>query len=263
MPLRSASLDEVTIDDEAAFVAVALYPRLRDVLRAGGHRFLIPTAGSPASWDRALFLNLTFWNGADAAEVLSDDRVAADVVAHAAWHRVVSDRLPGSAGRRPSADGMLFGEAIASAFDLYLVGRLLTEAPGCDFIDSQVPIMGEAAQEAGLSEADFAALLTAVCGDPEQAFEDLRRLLLAAATALLRCGGAIEAQGVLEALGGHRFASLLHHYQLSNWILYARAYGEFGAEVDPAVTGADLVLRAAPSALGWLAEHWVGGESRG
>jgi hypothetical protein len=84
--------------------------------------------------------------------------------------------------------------------------------------------MSDCAQEAGLSEGAFAALMGEVARDPERAFEDMRALLLDASNALFVCAGAIEAQAALEALADHRFAPLLHHFQLSNWILYARAY---------------------------------------
>jgi hypothetical protein len=60
MPLRTVSLDELTIDDEASFAAVPLYPRLKAALRRSGHRFHLPPPGESLSWDRALFLNLTF-----------------------------------------------------------------------------------------------------------------------------------------------------------------------------------------------------------
>ena len=65
----------------------------------------------------------------------------------------------------------------------------------------------------------FSALLEEVVREPERAFEELRALLFDAATALLTCPGVAEAQSVLEGFADHRFAPLLHHYQLSNWIL--------------------------------------------
>ena len=45
MPLRSLTLDELTIDDEASFRGVALYQRLKEALRASGHRFKVAAAG--------------------------------------------------------------------------------------------------------------------------------------------------------------------------------------------------------------------------
>src|SRR5438270_1314883 len=130
MPLRTVSLDELTVDDERSFAPVALYRRLKEALRRSDHRFLIPAAGAAMSWDRALFLNLTYWGGAPGRDVLCDGHIPADVVAHLGWHHVVSSRLAAAAGagRAPSPGALFFAESIASAFDLYLVGRLLAHA---------------------------------------------------------------------------------------------------------------------------------------
>jgi len=288
MELRAVSLDELTIDDEASVADVALYARLKRALGRSGHRFLIPAvAGAQASWDRVLFLNLTYWSGpagagagpagagssdgADTdggepdsagADVLCDEHIPADVVAHVAWHLVAGRQLASGA---PCAEALLFAEAIASAFDLYLVGRLLVDAPDCDFIATQVPRMAEAAGDAGLPAEDFTALMQAVCRDPERAFEDMRALLLDVATALLACRGAVEAERALGRFAAHRFMPLLHHYELSTWILSARAHAgppsstpdARSARAAAAVAAADRSLRKAPISLAWLADHWI------
>jgi hypothetical protein len=259
MPLRTVTLDELTIDDRAAASGVAVYTRLETLVRRGGQRFRVPARGETLSWDRALFLNLTYWN-AEEADVLPDDHIPADVVAHVGWHEVVRRALaPGAAaGAPPSAGALFLGESIASAFDLYLVGRLLPRAPESDFITTQVPILTECALEAGVSEAAFAAQLEDVVRDPERAFEDLRALLFDAATALYAAPGTAEAHAALEELDARRFAPLLHHYQLSNWILYARAYAGRGAAAqDGAALVADFALREAPDALDWLDRNMV------
>jgi len=259
--LRTVSLDDLTIDDERSFAHVALQARLKQALRRSGHRFLVPEAGAPISWDRALFLNLTYWGAGDGADVLCEDHIPADVVAHVAWHHIVAREL---ARRRadtaapPSAAALFFAESIASAFDLYLVGRLISNAPESDFITTQVPLMSECAQRAGQSEAAFASLMEDVARDPERAFEDLRTLLFDAASALVRCAGHVDAAAVLDDFSGKRFGQLLHHYELSNWVLYARAYaGNPPGTADPVVAEVDAALRQAPVSLDWLAEHWI------
>jgi hypothetical protein len=246
--------------DEASFAHVAAYAQLKQKLRAGAPGFRVPASGTLLSWDRAAFLNLTFWNAKDSADVLCESSIPADVIAHIAWHHLAAPELarlvPGPANA-PTAGALFFAEAIASAFDLYLVGRLLRNAPDSNFIETQVPIMSEAAEAAGLSEASFAALLDAVVEDPERAFEDLRALLFDVSRALLACSDAVAAQLALEQFAAHRFESLLHHYQLSNWVLYARAYGATAPEEERAVLALDATLRAAPVSLDWLIEHWV------
>jgi hypothetical protein len=265
MALRSVSLDELAIDDEGSFAHVALYGRLKQALLRSGHRFFIPQANTQLGWDRALFLNLTYWSGEASADVLCDRSIPADVIAHVAWHHLVGREL----GRRaaavnqtgspvpPSAAALFFAESIASAFDLYLVGRLIPNAPDSGFITTQVPLMAERAQEAGLSEAAFAALLEDVAAEPERAFEDMRTLLLDTAGALLKCNGLEEAEAALGRVDGHRFAPLLHHFELSNWILYARAYAPPTSLPDPVVQPLDAILRSAPVALDWLAENCI------
>jgi hypothetical protein len=139
-----------------------------------------------------------------------------------------------------------------------LVGRLLRNVPDSDFIATQVSIVSEAAEQAGLSDAGFEALLEAVALDPERAFEDLRSLLFDVTRALYRCQSALDAQAVLESFAAHRFSALLHHYQLSNWVLYARAYGKATADQERAVHELDQTLRSSPVSLDWLAAHWLG-----
>jgi len=257
VPLTSITLDDLTIQDEASFAHVAVYGQLKRALRRAQVRFQVPAKGSQLSWDRAAFLNLTFWSAEDGADVLCEESIPADVVAHVAWHHLASQQVARLAPGAPSAAALFFGESIASAFDLYLVGRLLPNAPDSDFIETQVSIMGDAAEEAGLARDDFAALLDRVVSDPERAFEELRSLLFDVSRALFACRGAPEAQLVFERFEAHRFAALLHHFQLSNWVLYARAYAVAAPEQEQAVLELDATLRAAPTALDWLIEHWV------
>jgi len=268
MAFRTVSLDELTIDDERSLRAVALYDRLKQALRRSAYRFSIPAPGATASWDRVLFLNLTYWGGPAAGDVLCDDHIPADVVAHVAWHHLASRQVsarggaaaPGTPAAPATATALMFGESIASAFDLYLVGRLLITAPDSDFIATQVPIMAECAEAAGLPAAGFETLMQEVSREPERAFEDLRALLLDVATALLACADADHAEQALNRFAGHRFEPLLHHFQLSNWILYARAHAGPPSPDDARVAELDATLRAAPIALDWLADHWLAPE---
>jgi hypothetical protein len=260
MSLQRVELDQLTITDEASFAHVALYGKLKRVLQDAKYPFRVAAPDVTLSWDRAVFLNLTFWSPDEGADVLCEHSIPADVVAHVAWHHLANAQLARfiAAGEAPCADALLFGEAIASAFDLYLVGRLLHNVPDSDFIATQVSIMADAAEQAGLSKGAFAALLAAVAGDPERAFEDLRTLLFDVARALLGCRNASEAQQTLQSFASHRFEPLLHHYELSNWVLYARAFGAAAPAQERAVGQLDTTLRAAPVALDWLSAHWLG-----
>ncbi|RYE89666.1 MAG: hypothetical protein EOO75_11440 [Myxococcales bacterium] len=252
------TLDQLHLEDEAAFRPVGLYADLKDVLLRAGTTFRLLPAPSAGRWDRALFLNLAYWSVDGGGDVLVDDHLAADVVTHVAWHHLAAKALPPPPGGHPSAESLFLGEAIASAFDLYLVGRLLGHTAESQFLDSQVPAMAEAASAAGLSDDGFEALLEDVTRDPERAFEDLRELLFDATVALLACRRADDALAALATLDGHRFAPLLHHYELATWVLDARGRGGSLAP-DEAVRALDRTLREAPVALDWLERHWVRG----
>ena len=254
------TLDELTIDDESSFRHVALYGDLKEVLRRAQYRFRVMPAGASLRWDRALLLNLTFWGADQGGDILVDDHIAADTVAHVAWHhlaaRALFDRdVP------PSNEALFLGESIASAFDVYLVGRLLGHAPQSTFLETQVPAMAAAAEAAGLPEEDFETLLRGVARDPDSAFEELRQLLMDATGALMTCNGADDALASLSLLDRHRFAPLLHRYELSNWVLYARAHSRVdaarAAPIDARAREVDRALRGERSAIDWLASHWV------
>jgi hypothetical protein len=61
----------------------------------------------------------------------------------------------------------------------------------------------------------------------------------------------------LAAFDGHPFAALLHHYELSNWVLYARAYVGRAPGPDERVRAVDQALRAEGDALAWLTSEWL------
>ena len=247
-------IDAITIDDEPAFRHVGLYADLKKILRRQSYQFRILPPGL-ARWDHAVFLSLTYWGEAD-GDVLIDRHVPADVITHIAWHRLAAQAL-GSADHALSADGLFFGEAIASAFDVYLVGRLLPHSPDSEFLTTQVAAMAESADAAGFADADFEVLLAGIAADPERAFEDLRELLFDAATALLACSSVDAALAVLARLDRHRFGPLLHRYELSNWVLHARLYGGHALAPDLAVRQLDQQLRNEKVALDWLTTAWV------
>lgn len=262
MRLQRLTLDHLRIEDERSYRHIGLYAELKRALVRDHVTFLVPKPGTPeARWDRALFLNLTFWSADQPSDVLDGDAIPADVLMHAGWHHVTRRALEalGTASSQ-SPEALFLGESIASAFDLYLVGRLLGHAPDASFLETQVPAMAEVAQQAGMPEEAFEAMLDEVSRDPEKAFEDLRELLFDASTALVRAPSVEEAAETIARFDGHRFGPLLHHYELSTWILYARAYAKDLGAPDPQVMAIDAALRGADVALAWLEKHWLSGD---
>lgn len=245
------TLDELTIEDAASFRHIEGYGALEQILRKDRYSFRI--LPEPL-WDRALFLNLTYWAPTEAGDVLVDRTVSADVVAHVAWHHLATKALAREGAPVP-VSALFLGEAIASAYDLYLVGRILGHAPSSSFLATQVEAMADTAQAAGLSEHDFEKMLEEVADDPEAAFASLRTLLVDATAALFESERAEDSLAVLVSLESHRFGALLHRYELSNWLLYARAYGS--AEPCPKTSAVEHALREADDPLTWLDENWV------
>lgn len=249
------TVDELTIEDERSFRHVALYADLKEILSRAKYPFRVLDGALEGRADRALLLNLTFW-GADAGgDVLDTDTLPADVVAHAAWHHLAVKALPARAGEMPSADSLFLGEAIASAFDVYLVGRLLGHAPSSSFLETQVPAMADAADAAGLDEDGFEKMLEGIATDPDRAFADLRELLFDATSAIYASSTVEDASLALAKHDAHRFAPLLHRYELSNWVLYARAYGS--PKADERARSIDQALRREKLSLDWLTREWV------
>ncbi len=257
--LEELGLSELVIDDAAVVADLALYRDLKAILRSGDYRFRVLPSQKSLRWDRALFLNLTFWGG-QGGDVLPDRRIAADVVTHVAWHHLAARAL--SERGTLSVDALFLGESIASAFDLYLVGRLLARPAGrggtrAGFLETQVPAMAETAAQGGLSVRGFEKLLHDIAADPSRAFEDLRALLFDVTRALFACEDAVEGLGVLDAFGAHRFAPLLHRHELSNWVLWTRAWAGDRTAPDLRAREIDRALRAAPDAVAWLTNAWV------
>jgi len=250
--LTERTIDDLSVVDERSFRAIAMYADLKEVLRRDRYVFRVVSSGSPARWDRALFLNLTYWSVAG-GDVLQDSRIAADVVAHAAWHHLASLAFP---DKPQSVEALFLGESIASAFDVYLIGRLLGQARRSSFLETQVPALAESAKAAGVSARAFEAMLRGIAADPERSFAELRKLLYRATCALIACRDAREAMKALARFDRHRFGSLLHHYELSNWVLYARAYGGRVSQ-DVRARAVDVALGRAASPLGWLTSRWI------
>jgi hypothetical protein len=246
------TIEDLEIVDEPSFRSIALYADLKGVLARAGYPFRVLRAPYEGRSDRALLLNLTFWSADAGGDILAEPAVDADVVTHVAWHHLASRAL-GDVGEKPSSAALFLGESIASAFDLYLVGRLLRDAPESSFLETQIPAMDDVTAAAGLSEDEFAKLLESVADDPARAFADLRALLFDSVTSLFACDTAEDA--ITFAHDEHRFASLLHRYELSNWVLYARAHG--GPAGDARTTHVLEALASAPDPLVWLTTHWV------
>jgi hypothetical protein len=263
-PLSRCTLADLRVRDARVFQRLPAYDALRQALIDDDYLFLVHET---PRHDRVLFLNLTFWGVKGGGDVLPNHTIDADVICHAAWHHLCSKWL--GAKQKPTAQALLLGEAIASAYDVYLVGVLLTQgaaASRSSFMQTQVPAMAETAKAAGLSARGFEQLLTRLADDPSAAFEGLRALLFDLTTALLHVDGVEAAARVLSEMTakheGGWLAPLLHRFELATWILFARAYGRT-AKRDASVEKLDRALRESDDALAFLSDAWLGGTLNG
>lgn len=202
--------------------------------------------------DEARLLNLAFWHPGGVAEILDEPYLTADQLAHNAWHAAAEVALgPGA----KTTEGLLLAEAVASAFDVYLVGRLVGHHPDAPFLESQVPAMRDAALAAGRSEEEVEALITRFVDAPETSFGQLWALLFDVSRALAKAEDAEAAAAVLRARRDAPLAPLLHHYELPTWILFARAYAE--GSTAASVVAAEKAIRDADDPVRWLCDNWL------
>lgn len=250
--LRSVPLAALTIEDEDELADVPPYGALKQALLRAGAHYRVPAPGSVLSrWDQVLLLNLAFWTPGEPDDVIEGRTLTADVVAHRAWHHLAHAQLGPAAG---SVAGLMLGESIASAFDVYLVGTLLRTRPDAQVLQSQVPAMTTALQEAGLSDPECEAFFERCAAQPGRAFGELRGLLYEVGVSLVSAQGVEAAAAVLQGVASHPMAPLLHHFELPTWTLYARAHASGDGAGARALHEA---LLAAPEPLSYLIERWL------
>lgn len=254
--LHTVRIDELTIADEGAYAEFPLWTKLRKrLVEHEVDMYLVEADGPLTHWADTALINHTVRLPKGATEILHDRVVPADALMHTAWHHAGVAAMGSLAS---TAEGLLLGESVASAFDAFVIGTLLgAESEQPSALDTQVPAMAEVAAAAGGSQEDFEALLHRMAEDPEGSFEELRELLFDVSIGLLYGGTVERAEEVLNGTRGHVFAPILHHYDLSIWVLYARAFGADMKE-HASLRKIDAKLREVDKPLEWLVEHWLG-----
>ena len=92
MRFRRLTLDALEIEDRESFRPVELFEDLSAILKRARYEFAVPE--DAMSWDRALLLNLVYWDhAAQGGDVLVDASIPADVVMHVAWHSLAEAEL--------------------------------------------------------------------------------------------------------------------------------------------------------------------------
>jgi len=252
--LTSVPLSALAIEDESDFEGMPLYPRLARALLDADVHYRVAAAGSAlSSWGHVALLNHGFWTPEDSDDVLEGRVLTADVVAHRAWHHLAAEAL-GDAARSP--EGLMLGESIASAFDAFMLGDLLTRRPQAAMLESQLPVMMDAMADAGLADTEAETVFAGFAEAPRRSFADLRSLLYGTGVALWKSDDVDGAARVLESASRHALAPVLHHYRLATWVLYARAYASTDVDSAPAIELA-AELHASDDPLELLVSRWL------
>lgn len=211
--MRTLSLQQLTILEADAFEAADI--TLLDTCKtriAGETRFCL-TESDPGP---ARLMNLIAWEADAGIEFLDEESVFADQIVHMGLHHWVHEET----GSRSAAD-VLFGEALASGVDLYLVGKLAAAGEETEFLSDTLASFADFFEMYTGETASLEALVEDAVEDPFQTMLLLVRFLYQAGSAML-CSD-IE-QGITQlksALAGP-LGPLAHHYNLANWVLHIR-----------------------------------------
>lgn len=170
----------------------------------------------PEGRGSARLLNLLQWNAHEALEYVDGDGPFADQVVHYALHMLL-DRRYGS--DHPQA--MLFAEAVASAADFYLLGKLISAGVDCDFVADSLDSFGSYYAQYG--DEDFLETLLQRCSfHPWRTMGEVARYLFDSVVPLITIEDPAKAGTFLLGLQDDPLYPLLHHYHITNWVLTLR-----------------------------------------
>jgi hypothetical protein len=182
----------------------------------------------PESRGRARLLNLIDWQVSSGHEYLDGDAIFADQVLHVGLHHAVDATL----GK--SAAAMLYGEALASASDLYALGLLSKAGEETDFVADTMESFGAFYEMYG-EEAQLERLLQKVTRKPYDAMLEVCNFLYQTLLPLLYPEQQETAITTLEKAESSHLYPLLHHFNTSNWVfLIRRAYAELSGQASVA-----------------------------
>jgi hypothetical protein len=256
--LGICELDALRIRDARPFSHILHYAPLKQRLIDAQYTFqLLPKSANVAS---AQLLNLTYWGAPAEAlvggDVLTEAAIDADVVCHVGWHHMLRETLAADGDNSSSAASLFLGESVASAYDLYMLGVLMLRAPSCGFVQTQAPAIADCATASGLSKRAFAQQLQTIALDPEAAFAALRTLLFDVTTALYLAKTQAAAFTILQSVREAPYSWLLPRFELSNWVLYARAYAKKATSAAASKLNRELAITERPLEL--LTSRYLG-----
>lgn len=172
----------------------------------------------------ARIINLIQWEAAETTEYFDGEGIYFDQALHAAIHHVM-DLQPNA--NNPFA--MLAAECLASASDLFLLGTLSQAGQETDFlIDTMDSFYSYYELYCGEDQDPLKNLLNEVVENPLKTMSDVASYLYTFTSPLLYNEPHI--QDLLD-LQENDFYPLIHHYNISNWVLNIR--NRFPQPQDP------------------------------
>ena len=209
MNTNIVTLEEMAVVEEDAFRRAGL-----DLL---GHsrRMLkdLRIARVPEGRGIARLVNLLQWDVGEHMEYLDGEVVAADQVVHFAMHHIWDQKLGSDHPLK-----MLFAECMASASDIYLVGKLSHAGEETDFLADTLESFGSYF-EMYSSEEELEELVIQVVEEPFETMIEAARYLFELGSCLLE---QVIDMDKLILFQDHLFYPLAHHYNISNWVLTIR-----------------------------------------
>lgn len=165
----------------------------------------------------ARLVNLLFWRAGERREYVDGSALYADQVIHLALHQLVDTLVSRSHPR-----GSLFAECLASASDVYLLGKLMGGGEETDFLRDTLASFGTYYEMYAHGEGDLERIIRQLRDDPFAAMTGLASFLEFFCLTLLESDTGEEARQKLLPLTTHRFYPLVHHYHTANWVLSLR-----------------------------------------
>jgi len=215
--MKRVSIAEITLEDRAEYAAAGL-----DGLVAAAVK-LLAAAGvelglMPAGKGSARLANLLAWRVEDGLELIDDLVCPCDQVIHMAAHQWMDSELG-----HDDPHGVLTAEAVASAVDFWLLGRLADAGREPDFIAETLESFTFYFERYGGGDRALEALLETVLAEPWTATSRLVRYLSETGSRLLYPTGPERLITDVGDLVGDDLYPLLHHYNMGQWIAAMRA----------------------------------------
>ena len=174
------------------------------------HRFIhLPGKGL------SKMVDLLNWRAGARCEHIESRGIFADQAVHFAIHHVLEGVL---GGRQPQT--VLLAECVASASDMYLLGKLSEAGEETGFLSETIESYCSYYEMYAAEAEQLEHLLSAFLDDPFKTMAETAIFLFSFGTALL---GPNWNRAVLTEMTANPYYPLVHHYNLTNWILSIRA----------------------------------------